>query len=142
MLKTEGPASTQVKFPTIKQVCSKVRQNLSGFEPFRFQDYRREIVWAYRYLAYVKISCFVWLKLFFYFNAIIDNDVHDIVDWMLVSHCSYTNKNRGRQLTNRRTQVCNRKTQEWSAGHKQGVGMDLWRSKGEPPSVCRNRGRG
>lgn len=43
--------------PTIKQVCSKVRQNLSGFEPFRFQDYRREIVWAYRYLAYVKMFC-------------------------------------------------------------------------------------
>ena len=34
------------------------------------------------------LKCFVWLKLFFFFNAVIDNDVHDTVDWMLVSHCT------------------------------------------------------
>ena len=52
----------------------------------------------------------------------------------------YTNKNRGRQLTVGRTRVCNRKMQKGLLGTSR-VGMDLWRSKGEPPSVSRNRGR-
>ena len=52
-------------------------------------------LWAYRYLSLCKNGFYLVIALFglnfhivFFFNAIIENNAHHIIDWLLVSHCA------------------------------------------------------